>query len=117
MQQVHIEAVGFQTAQACLACGDRAAPGGVLRQHFADEEDVAAAIGERLGDELFCRAVSVHFGRIDNHHPEVDGHLQRGNLICACLSIFAHVPGANPQRRDGFSVRERNRSDVSHIPL
>ena len=117
VEQIQVEAVGLQPAQARLAGGNRAAPGGVLGQHLADKEDLAAAIGKRFGDELFSCAISVHFRRVDDRHPEVDGHLQGRNLVGARLPPVAHIPRADPERRDGFSVWERNRSDASHIPL
>ena len=68
VQQIHVEPVGLQPPKARLARGNRAAPGRVLRHHLADEEDLAAAIGQRFGDELLSRAVAVHLRRIDHRH-------------------------------------------------
>jgi hypothetical protein len=81
VQQIQVQAIRLQSTKACLARRDRTAQRRMLRQHFADQKYLAAAIAERLGDELFCRTIGVHFRRVDDRHPQIDGRAQCGDLV------------------------------------
>jgi len=118
VQQVEIDAVGFEPLQAALAGLDRAATRGVLRQHLADEENLVAPVHDRRADELLGTAVAVHFRGVDQVHAEIEAEAQRRNFLAAPPAIFAHAPGALPERWHGLAARKlRQRNGLHGVDL
>ena len=80
MQEVEVEAVGPEPAQAALAGLDHALAAGVVRIDLADQEHALPEVPERFADELLGPALAVHLGGIDEGHPELDPEPQRRDL-------------------------------------
>ena len=88
----------------------RAGAAGVLRQHLADDEQVAARdAANRLGDQLFGAAAAVHLGGVDVREAPRDASAERRDLgrVRGALSAICQVPcpttgtssGIGPNRR------------------
>ena len=71
MQQIQVEVVSAEPAQARLA-GQHGAPAArMVREHLADQEHVVAAVGDGLAHQHLGRAVGVHLGGVDDGHAQV----------------------------------------------
>ena len=92
--------------QAPLAGGDGAGARGILRQHLADDEDLVAAPGDRLGHDPLGFAVAIHLGGVDQRHAEVEPELERGNLLVAKAAALAHAPSAVAEPRHSLAGGE-----------
>jgi hypothetical protein len=81
VQQVEVDAVGLEAAKTLLArSDDLLAARGVGRQNLRDDEDPVSPSRDRLGNQAFGRAVSIHLGGVDQGKSEVDAETQRGEL-------------------------------------
>src|SRR6185295_8636181 len=97
VQEVAVEMVRPQPPEGPLAGLDGAAARGVLRQHLAHQEDLAAPIRDRLSHHLLHAAVAVHLRGVDVIHPRVEPAAQR--LDGGAAVVLLHVPG--PLADDG----------------
>ena len=79
MQQVTVEPVGLQPSQRSFAGRHGAIPRGVLGHHLGDQEDLVAAAGNRLADDLLGCAEAVQFGRVDVAQAPVEAVPQSRN--------------------------------------
>jgi hypothetical protein len=97
VQQVQVEVVGAEPAQAHLA-GQHGAPATrVVREHLADEEHVVAAVGDGLAYQHLGRAVGVHLGGVDDGHAQAYTEAQRRDLRGPALGPFGEMAGALSQ--------------------
>ena len=104
---VEVDVVGAEPAQAGLALADdppaRVAVmfGSVAHRavHLGREDDVVAAAGERLADDLLRLAGGVHVGGVD----EVDAGVERGvdDLDASSWSGLPHAPNIIAPRHSG----------------
>ncbi len=99
VQQVQIEAVGAEAAQAAIARGDRAAARGVLRIDLADQVHVVAASGDRFADHLLRAALPVHLRRVDQPESEVETESQGRDLGVTLVRVLSHAPGSEAESR------------------
>ncbi|MNN98173.1 hypothetical protein D3C81_2175000 [compost metagenome] len=76
MQQIQIDVIGAQPAQAALASLGNALAAGVVRVHLADHEDVVALAGDGIADHFLGTAFGVHFGGVDQGHAQFDAQAQ-----------------------------------------
>ena len=110
VQKIQVEMIRVQPAKARLAGRHGATSRRMLRQHLADQEDLAAPIAKRFGDELLGRASRVHLRGVDDGHAEVYRHLQRGDFVRAMTGALRHAPGADAKDRNRFAAGKRDRS-------
>ncbi len=78
----------------------------MLRQNLADQENLAAPIAKRLGDELLGRAARIHLGGVDDGHAEVYRHLQRGDFVEAVTGDAPPCPMCRRQGPESLRRRE-----------
>ena len=108
VQQVEVEAVGAQPAQARLQAAI------VARRVACDGSTLLTrkthpAVRRRLADEFLGRAVAVHLGGIDQRHPQLDPELQRLDLVLGTRMVpLRQVPGALPEDGNRLARRELN---------
>jgi hypothetical protein len=99
VQQVQIEVIGAQAAEAVLAGVDGALAAGVAGQHLADEEDLVAAAGQGLAEQGLDAAVAVELGGVDVGGACIEGGPHGGDGLGA--GGFFELPGAVADDRDG----------------
>ena len=71
MQEVQVDPVGFETAQAALAGQDGAVAGSVVRVNLADQEHLVTASPNCLADEFLGEALSIHFSGVNECCTEI----------------------------------------------
>ena len=71
VEEVEVEIVGAQAAEAAFAGLREGAGAGVLGIGLADKGDFGAAAGDGLGDDFLGAAIGVHFGGVDEGEAEV----------------------------------------------
>jgi hypothetical protein len=108
MQQVEVQALDPQPLEAALAGRDGAPAPGIVGVDLADDEDLVAAPGDRLGHDFLGAAVAVNLRGVDERHPEVEAQRQRGGLARGRAPSVAHAPGAQTQRRHAGAVGQRH---------
>jgi len=113
MEQIEIEPIRVEPPQAGLAGLDRSVPRRMVRQHFADEEDVRAAAGDGIADDLLGAAAPVHLCRVDERHPDLDAEAKRGKFAGAATAVFAHAPRTLTEHRHGFPRGQPCRADAA----
>jgi hypothetical protein len=101
VEQVEIDLIGAEAAQAPFAGDDGAAPGGVLGEHLADQEDLVAPAGDGLADQLLDRARAVHLRGVEERHPGVEAGAEGAHCLVARIAL--HVPSPLPEDRDGLA--------------
>ena len=106
VQEVHVESVGVQAAQARVAGGERPVVGRVGGHHLADQEHIVAAAGDRLADEPLAGAAAVELGGVDQRDPQVEAGAQRVHFDLRRMTALAQVPGAHAEDGDRFAGRE-----------
>ena len=72
MQQIEIQIVGIEAAQALLAGAGYFATASVPRIDFRHQHHALALPANGLADNLFGAAVGVHFRRIDHRQAKID---------------------------------------------
>ena len=100
MQEVEVEPVGPEPAQAALAGLDDALAARVVGIDLADEEDLSRQVPNRLADELLGPALAVHLGGVDQGHAELDAEPERRDLLRSAAAVLPHAPGALAERDD-----------------
>jgi len=60
-----------------------------VRVDLADQEDLVAAPGDRLADDLLGAALAVHLGGVDQRHAAFDAAAQRGDGIGVAVATLA----------------------------
>jgi hypothetical protein len=86
VQEIQVEPVGAEAAQARLTSGHRAQSSGMLRQHLANEEHLIATSRDRLTHQDFGFALGIHLGRIDQGQAQVQPDAE-------CLDLVAPASG------------------------
>ena len=108
VQQVQVDVLQRQAAQAALAGRHHGGLARVLRQHLADDEQIvprqvprplAQRATERLAEHGFSAAVAVHLGRVDDAVAHVQRQAQGADLGGGARGLLAEAPGAQAQRR------------------
>jgi hypothetical protein len=97
VEQVEVEPIGAQAAEALLARSHGAGAAGVLRQHLRGEVDLVAPALDRLGHHLFDPPAAVHLGGVDVRHAQVETAPQRGHARGPVVAL--HLPGSLPDHR------------------
>ena len=110
VQEIAVQMVGAEMPQAPFAGFQGAAPGGVLRQDLADQEDLVAPAREGLPHQIFHLAVAVELGGVDMAHPQVEPAPER--LDGRPPVVLLHVPG--PLADDGDLGTGGSESPLSH---
>ena len=112
VEEIDVEPVRPEAAEARLAGAEHAFERGVVRQDLRDEEELVPSSGDRLPDELLDLPVAVHLRRVDVGHPGVDAGAEGGDRRGMVVAL--HVPGALAEHRDGVAVRAERMRD--HAP-
>ena len=94
VQQVEIDAVRPEPAQALLTCLGHQLSGGVVGVEFAYQEYLFAAPGDGFSHHLFRAAFAVHLSGIDEGHPEIETQPERGGLLPAVGAVLSHTPSS-----------------------
>lgn len=103
MQQIKVDPVGLEAAQAALAGGDGRPAGRVVRIDLAHQEHLVASVSDRLGDEFLGPALAIHLGGIDQGEAEVETEPERCNLLRAARPVLRHVPSPQAERRHALT--------------
>jgi len=111
VQEIEVDLVGPEALQAAIAGGHRPDRRRMARQDLAHQEDLVAASGDRLADQLFGRAGAIHLGCVDQEHAEVDTEAQRRDLLRSRPPAFAQIPGALPEHRNRLALGELGYAD------
>ena len=107
MEQVKVETVGVQPAQALLAGLRQPVPAGILRIDLADQEHFVAQTGQGFGQQGFGGAVAVHLRRVDQGQTQFDAFPNRGDLGGAARPGLAEPPCPLAEGRHGFTAGRR----------
>ena len=99
VQEVEIEPVGPETAEARLAGAEHALERRVGRQDLRSQEYLVAPAGDRFSDELLDDAGSVHLRRVDVGHPLVQPRAQCDHDARTLVAL--QVPGPLTDDRHG----------------
>jgi hypothetical protein len=71
VQEIKVQVIGLEPPQAVPTSLDGALPSGIVRVDFAHEKNLCAATRNRLSYDFFRTAFGVHFGGVDESHPEI----------------------------------------------
>src|ERR1700733_13697776 len=71
VQQVQVDAIGFQAPQAALAGRAAAVPRSVVRINLRDEKHLVTPPVDCLADKAFAPAIAVHLRRIDKPRTQI----------------------------------------------
>src|SRR5580693_2716286 len=104
MQQVEIEMISAQTAEARVASPRDAVSRHVIGPHFGDQEYAVALTGNHAADQFFGSAVAVDLRRVDQCHPERKAGAQRFFLSGVRTSPLRETCRALAERRDNCSI-------------
>jgi hypothetical protein len=77
MQQVEIEMISAETAEARLTSPRDAVSPHMIGRYFGDQEYAVALTGNHAADQFLGAAVAVHLRRVDQRHPERKAGAQR----------------------------------------
>jgi hypothetical protein len=110
VQQVEVDVVGGEAAEASLACRDRPEPRGVGGQHLGDEKDLVSPSSDCISDEDLGVAVGVHLGGVDDRHAEVESEAQCRDLVPLSRRVLRHVPASLSEDRDDGPTRKSCRT-------
>ena len=112
VEEVDVEPVGPETAQASIARLDGAPVGCVRGQHLRHEEDLVPPAEDGVADDLLDGPAAVHLGGVDVGHPQVKAPPQGGDRL---LAVTFHRPGAladdghhHPRRAEWSSLHVRS---------
>jgi hypothetical protein len=111
VQEIEVDLVGPEALQAAIAGGHRPDRRRMARQDLADQEDLVAASGDRLADQLLGRAGAIHLGCVDQEHAELDTEAQRRDLLRSRPPAFAQIPRALPEHRHRVAGRQLSDAD------
>src|SRR5699024_12771651 len=56
-------------------------------------QPLAVIAADGLADQMFGRALAVHFGGIDQRHAGLDARAQGAALLCEGIGVLAQIPG------------------------
>jgi hypothetical protein len=112
VQQVEIEAVGAEAAEAAFARLRRSAPRRVLRIDLAHQEDVVAPSADGFADDLLGPTLPVHLRGVDEREAEIETEPERRHLGRAFGGPLAHAPGSESEPRQ----RVAHRADCDRPP-
>ena len=99
VQEVQVDPIGAEPAEAALARGLGPRMARVLREDLRDEEYLIPLAGDRFRDELLGPATGVHLRGVDERQAEVEAAAQRRDLLGASGRVLAHGPRAEPETR------------------
>src|SRR5271170_3470861 len=108
VQEIEVDLIDAETPETAFAGRHDAAPGGMVRQRLADQEQPVAAPADRLPDQLLAAAIRIHLRSIDQRHPEIDAEAQRRDLVRSPPRVLRHVPSSLPERGNASAGGKRN---------
>src|SRR5437868_3920885 len=114
MEEVEVDLLDAQTAEAPIARRGHALACGVLGIELRHHEYLIAASLDRLADNPLRASVGVHLGGVDEPHAELDAGAQSGDLVLSLALAFAHPPCALPEDGHGVSARKRRGRNARH---
>ena len=98
MEQVQVQVIGAQPAQAVLQTAAQLSPAGMEGIHFGDEKQLFPVQPvDSLSHQLFRPALPIHLGRINQGHAELDAPPERIHFLSPGAEPLAQVPGALAQ--------------------
>jgi hypothetical protein len=112
VQQVQVDLLQPQGAQAALAGGQHPVGVGVLRQHLADDETLLARHAgaqrtvQRLAEHGFRAALAIHLGGVEDAVADLQRQPQGAHLGRAPSGLFAEAAGAQAQRGTALAAGE-----------
>src|SRR6516165_2327181 len=106
VQQVEIEMISAEPAEARLASTRNAVSPHMIGPHFGDQKYAVTLTGYHAADQFLGSAIAVNLGRIDQGHPERKSGAQRLLLSGVRMSPLPETGRALAQRRDNCSIRE-----------
>src|SRR5215469_16374376 len=106
MQQVEIEMISAETAEARVASLRDAVSHHVIGPHFGDQEYAVALTGDHVADQFLGAAVAVHLRRVDQRHAERKAGAQRLFLSGLRMPSLRETRRALAERRDNFPIGE-----------
>src|SRR6516164_8194675 len=104
MQQVEIEMISAETAEARVASLRDAVSHNVIGPHFGDQEYAVALTGNHASDQFLGSAVAVYLRRVDQCHPERKAGAQRFLLSGVRTSPLGETCRALAERRNNSSI-------------
>src|SRR6516225_3178373 len=104
MQQVEIEMISAETAEARVASLRDAVSRHVIGPHFRDQEYAVALTGNHAADQFLGSAVAVYLRRVDQRNPERKAGAQRFFLSGFRMSPLREIFRALAERRDNCSI-------------
>ena len=113
MQQVKIEIISAETAEARLASPRDAVSRHVIGPDFRDEEHAVALAGNDAADQFLRAAAAIHLRRVDQRHSERKTGTQRFFLGRFRTSLLRKICRALAERRDNGSIAELHRRNRS----
>jgi len=117
VQQVKVDVLQPQPAQAALAGGRHALGAGVVRIDLGDDEELfacqraAQGRSQRLAKQGFGAALAIHLGGVEEPIADVQRQAQCGQLGLVRGAAFAHAPGAQAQHRHYGAIRQARWTD------
>src|SRR5437763_15623306 len=109
MQQVKIEILSAETAEARLASPRNASIRHVIRPDFRDEEHAVALAGNDAADQFLRAAATIHLRRVDQIHSKRKTGTQRFFLGSFRTSLLREICRALAESRDNGSIAELHR--------
>src|SRR6516162_10767187 len=104
VQQVEIEMISAETAEARLTSPRDAVSHHVIGPHFGDQEDAVALTGDHVAYQFLGSAVAVNLRRVDQCHPERNAGAQGFFLSGVRTSPLRETRRALAELRDNCSV-------------
>jgi hypothetical protein len=113
VQEIHIQIVGLQPAQAVFTGAAHRRAAGMPGIDFGDQHHPVAQAADRLAHHLLRPAVGIHFRRIDHRQSMVDARaqcshflltLRRVSPIYQVPSPMAGTAACSPKRTVFFTI-------------
>jgi hypothetical protein len=112
MQQIEIQRLHPQAAQAPLAGKRKGAAGCIVGIHLGHQDHAIAQAGDGLADKLLGFAVRIHLGGVDQGEAAFDPFAQARDLLAAAGRHLRHAPGALPH---GSGEAEAGHARLPHV--
>src|SRR5206468_4132667 len=114
VEEVKVDLIDSEPAQAAIARRCDPLAGRVLRIELGHDEDLVAAISDRLAHDSLRAAPRIHLGGVDKAHAELDAGTQCRDLALLLALVLAHAPGALAKDGDGLTSGDLRGTDARH---
>jgi hypothetical protein len=94
VEKIEVDPIFSQAQQASVVRLEHPAPGGVLGKHLVNQKDRIAPPFHGFSHELFCAALAIHLGGIDESRPKVEARAKRFDFFSPDREVLAHSPSA-----------------------